>query len=293
MKHQFIDANKIQYPVRRLCSVLQVSVSGYYAACNRPASARTDRRTALTERIQVIHHASRATYGAPRVHAELVGQGEPCCRNTVARLMRKAAIVPKTVRRFRVTTDSRKTKASPNLLGRVFTADKPNERWLTDITFIPTRAGWLYLAAILDLHSRAIVGWSMRERMDGKLAMDALGMALERRGVAPDILHSDQGSLYAMAQYRALLAEQGIRQSMSRKGDCWDNAPMESFFHTLKTELVMHCDYFTREQARSSLFEYMEVFYNRQRRHSSLNYASPLDFEALNRPLIKVSTVRG
>jgi putative transposase len=293
MKHQFIDANKARYPVRRLCSVLQVSVSGYYAACNRPASARSQRGSALTERIKAIHHASRATYGAPRVHAELVVQGELCSKNTVARLMRKATIVPKTVRRFRVTTDSRKTKASPNLLGRAFTAAKPNERWLTDITFIPTRAGWLYLAAILDLHSRAIVGWSMRERIDGKLVMDALGMALERRGAAPDILHSDQGSLYAMAQYRALLTQQGIRQSMSRKGDCWDNAPMESFFHTLKTELVMHCDYLTREQARSSLFEYMEVFYNRQRRHSSLNYASPLDFEALNRPLIEASTVRG
>jgi putative transposase len=293
MKHQFIDANKVHYPVRRLCQVLRVSASGYYAACTRQVSERSQRRTELTAQIKAIHHASRATYGAPRVHAELCAQGEPCSKNTVARLMRKAAIVPKTVRRFRVTTDSRKTKASPNLLGRAFTATKPNERWLTDITFIPTRAGWLYLAAILDLHSRAIVGWSMRERMDGKLVMDALGMALERRGAAPDILHSDQGSLYAMAQYRALLTQRGIRQSMSRKGDCWDNAPMESFFHTLKTELVMHCDYLTREQAKSSLFEYMEVFYNRQRRHSSLDYASPLDFEALNRPLIRVSTVRG
>lgn len=236
-----------------------------------------------------------ATVGAstPRVHAQLCAQGEPCCKNTVARLMHDAGIVPKTIRRFKVTTDSRHTKAAPNLLGRVFTAAQPNDCWLTDITFIATRAGWLYLAAIIDLHSRAVVGWSMRERMDGKLVMDALGMALERRGAAPGILHSDRGSLYAMAAYRALLTQRGIRQSMSRKGDCWDNAPMESFFHTLKTAWVMHCDYFTREQARSSLFEYMEVFYNRQRRHSSLNYASPLDFEALNRPLVEVSTVRG
>jgi transposase InsO family protein len=293
MKHQFIDANRVHYPVRRLCSALRVSVSGYYAACSRAPSARNQRQAALTDRIEAIHHTSRATYGAPRMHAELRAQGEPCCKNTVARLMRKAAIMPKTVRRFRVTTDSRHTKASPNLLGRAFTAAKPNDRWLTDITFIATRAGWLYLAAILDLHSRAIVGWAMRERMDGKLVMDALGMALERRGAAPDILHSDQGSLYAMAQYRALLEQQGIRQSMSRKADCWDNAPMESFFHTLKTELVMHCDYQTREQAKSSLFEYMEVFYNRQRRHSSLNYASPLEFEAMNQPLIEVSTIRG
>ncbi len=293
MKHQFIDSNRTGYPVRRLCRALRVSVSGYYAACGRSISARGKRQEALTGRIQAIHITSRATYGAPRVHAELAGQGEICCKNTVARLMRKAGIVPKTVRRFRITTDSRNTKASPNLLGRVFTATEANERWLTDITFIPTRAGWLYLAVILDLHSRAVVGWAMRERMDGQLVMDALGMAIDRRGEAPEILHSDQGSLYAMAQYRAALARQGIRQSMSRKGDCWDNAPMESFFHTLKTELVMHCDYQTREQARASLFEYMEVFYNRQRRHSALDYASPLDFETLHRPFVKASTVRG
>jgi len=293
LRHQFIDANRAHHAVRRLCQALRVSVSGYYAACGRPLSARGQRQSALVDRIQVVHAASRATYGAPRVHAELLAQGENCCKNTVARLMRQAGIVPKTVRRFRITTDSRNTKASPNLLGRVFTAAKPNQCWLTDITFILTREGWLYLAVILDLHSRAVVGWAMRERLDGKLVMDALGMALDRRRAAPDILHSDQGTLYAMATYRTLLRERGIRQSMSRKADCWDNAPMESFFHTLKTELVVHCDYKTREQARSSLFEYMEVFYNRQRRHSTLNYETPLAFEALNSPLFKVSTVRG
>jgi transposase InsO family protein len=244
-------------------------------------------------RIQEIHQASRATYGAPRVHAELAAQGESCCRNTVARLMRKTGIVPKTVRRFRITTDSRNTQASPNLLGRAFIASRPNESWLTDVTFILTREGWLYLAVILDLHSRAIVGWAMRERLDRKLVMDALTMALSRRGAAPDILHSDQATLYAMGAYRALLREYGIRQSMSRKANCWDNAPMESFFHTLKTELVVHCDYHTREQARSSLFEYMELFYNRQRRHSALGYETPLQFEVLNQPLFRASTVRG
>ena len=293
MRYRFIEAHRESYPVRRLCRALRVSVSGYYAARGRSVSARGQRQATLTERIRAIHVASRATYGAPRVHLDLRDQGAGCCKNTVARLMRKAAIVPKTVRRFKVTTDSRHTKASPNLLGRVFKAAQPNACWLTDITYIQTRAGWLYLAAILDLHSRAIVGWAMREHMDRQLVMDALGMALDRRGTAPGILHSDRGSLYAMAEYRRLLLQHGIRQSMSRKADCWDNAPMESFFHTLKTELVMHCDYQTREQARASLFEYMEVFYNRQRRHSALNYASPLDFEAMNRPLIKVSTVRG
>jgi transposase InsO family protein len=293
VRYQFIAAHRDRYSVRRLCRALRVSESGYYAAFERPLSARGHRQAALITRIRIVHSASRATYGAPRVHAELHAQGETCCKNTVARLMQKAAIVPKTVRRFKITTDSRRTKAAPNLLGRVFSAAQPNECWLTDVTFIPTRSGWLYLAAILDLYSRAVVGWAMRERMDRQLVMDALGMALTRRGAAPDILHSDRGSLYAMADYRALLVRQGIRQSMSRKADCWDNAPMESFFHTLKTELVMHCDYLTREQARSSLFEYMEVFYNRQRRHSTLAYASPLDFETMNRPLIGVSTVRG
>jgi transposase InsO family protein len=194
--------------------------------------------------------------------------------------MRQAQIMPKAIRRFRVTTDSRNTQASPNLLQRVFNADRANDRWVSDITYIPTREGWLYLAAILDLHSRAIVGWAMKRTLDCRLAMDALSMAVANRRAAPTILHSDQGSTYATANYRALLKDHAIRQSMSRKSNCWDNAPMESFFHTLKTELVMHCDYPTRAQARASLFEYMEVFYNRQRRHSSINYEAPLAFEA-------------
>lgn len=198
VKYQFVDANRGEYAVRRLCETLKISSSGYYAACGRPTSARSQRSNILKELIERIHVASRATYGAPRVHAELLHQGEICCKNTVARLMRNAGIVPKTVRRFRATTDSRRTKASPNLLNRVFTAARPNECWLTDVTFIPTRAGWLYLAAILDLHSRAIVGWSMHERLDGKQVMDALGMAMERRDVAPSVPHSDQGSLGAI-----------------------------------------------------------------------------------------------
>ena len=284
MKHQFIDAHCHRYDVRTLCHVLGISASGYYAACGRPPSARTQRQALLTANIRAIHAVSRNTYGAPRVHFELAAQAIPCCKNTVARLMRRAQIVPKTVRRFKVTTDSRGTKASPNLLGRVFTAARPNTCWLTDITFIPTRAGWLYLAAVLDLYSRAVVGWAMSNRIDQALARDALIMAIGQRGAAPDILHSDQGSIYAAADYRALLDWHAIRQSMSRKGDCWDNAPMESFFHTLKTELVMHCDYQTREEARSSLFEYIEVFYNRQRRHSSIHYETPLAFEALTTP---------
>lgn len=284
MRHQFIHAHRERYGVRSLCRALNVSTSGYYAACGRAPSARSQRQASLTAHIRTIHAASRDTYGAPRVHAELAIQGMICCKNTVARLMRTAQIVPKTVRRFRVTTDSRHTKASPNLLGRVFSADHPNLCWLTDITFIPTREGWLYLAAILDLYSRAVVGWAMSHRMDRVLVIDALNSAIKQRGATPEILHSDRDSLYGATDYRRMLDHHTIRQSMSRKADCWDNAPMESFFHTLKTELVMHCDYKTREEARSSLFEYMEVFYNRQRRHSTIHYETPLAFETLNNP---------
>jgi putative transposase len=283
MKYRFIDAERPRHPVRSLCRALRVAASGYYAARAREPSTCAQRQAALTARIRASYTASRHVYGAPRVHTDLIKQGDACCRNTVAKLMRRAGIVPKTVRRFKVTTDSRHSWwTAPNLLGRVFSASQPNGCWLTDITFIPTREGWLYLAVILDLYSRAVVGWAMSKRLDRTLAIDALTMAVERRGKAPDILHSDRGTLYTVTDYRALLARHGIRQSMSRKADCWDNAPMESFFHTLKTELVHHCDYPTRQAARSSLFEYMEVFYNRQRRHSSINYEAPLTFEAMN-----------
>ena len=280
MKYAFIDRHRRSYEIKALCDALQVSRSGYYAARGRAPSARQERQAVLTARILEIHTASRETYGAPRVHAELSARKVPCCRNTVAKLMRRASILPKAIRRFRVTTDSRKTRALPNLIGRVFTTASPNACWLSDITYIPTREGWLYLAAVLDVYSRAVVGWAMSRTLDCKLAQDALSMAIGRRG-PPAILHSDQGTTYAAAAYRELVGRYPIRQSMSRKGDCWDNAPMESFFHTLKTELVMHCDYKTRDQARASLFDYMEVFYNRQRRHSTLNYEAPLAFEAM------------
>jgi transposase InsO family protein len=284
VKHRFIDSQKHSYPVKRLCQALNVSRSGYYAARSRLPSMQRKRQWELTSQIQLIHAASRQTYGSPRIHAELCAQGVPCSRNTVAKLMRQAQIMPKAIRRFRVTTDSRNTKASPNLLGRVFQATRPNACWLTDITYIPTREGWLYLAAVLDLHSRVVVGWAMSRTLDCKLATDALNMAIQSRGCSPEILHSDQGSTYATAAYRALLKDHGIRQSMCRKGDCWDNAPMESFFHTLKTELVMHCDYKTRAEARASIFDYVEVFYNRQRRHSSVRYEAPIAFEHQQSP---------
>lgn len=281
MKHRFIEENRGQYDVKDLCRALQVSRSGYYAARRRAPSARRQRRAALTTKIEAIHEASRQAYGSPRVHAELVAQGERCCRNTVAKLMRAASIVPRSVRRFRLTTDSRSTAASPNLVERNFTAARPNQCWLSDITYVPTKEGWLYLAGVLDLYSRALVGWAMSKTLDTRLAISALQMAIERRGRAATIVHSDQGSTYSSTEYRELLKRHRIRQSMSRKGDCWDNAPMESFFHSLKTELVTHCNYRTRDQARASVFDYVEAFYNRQRRHSTINYEAPLVFEAM------------
>src|SRR4029079_5112678 len=264
VKYGFVEKNRRQYGVPALCEALEVSRSGYYAARHRGPSDRNKRQGDLTAPIRTIHQVSRESYGAPRVHVELMAQRVPCCRNTVAKLMRRAEILPKAIRRFRVTTDSRKTKASPNLINRNFTSEHPNDLWLSDITYIPTREGWLDLAAVLDAYSRALVGWAMSRTLDTKLAMDALNMAIAHRG-PPVTLHSDQGSTYATGSYRDIVNRHGIRQSMSRKGDCWDNAPMESFVHTLKTELVMHCDYKTRDDARVSLFDYMEVFYNRQR----------------------------
>jgi putative transposase len=279
VKYEFIETHRKDHCVRTLCKALQVSASGYYASRSRPPSLRAQRQSVLVIKIREVHIASRQSYGAPRVHAELAAQGEACCRNTVAKLMRREQIIPRAIRQFKVTTHSRNTKeVSPNLVRRRFMVKRPNVCWLGDITYIPTREGWLYLAAVMDLYSRAIVGWGMSQSLDGRLATEALQMAITRRGV-PEIVHTDRGSTYATWTYRDLIRKHRIRQSMSRKGNCWDNAPMESFFHSLKTDLVMHCDYQTRDEARASLFEYMEVFYNRQRRHSTINYVAPLAFE--------------
>jgi len=280
MRYTVIYRHRSQYPVRMMCRALGVSRSGYYDWAGRPESARTQRHRALTEKIRYFHQASRDTYGAPRIRQDLLESGEQVGENTVALLMQRAGIVPKTVRKFRVTTDSRKTVPAPNRLAQQFTVAQPNERWVSDITFVPTREGWLYLAVIIDLYSRAVIGWAMQARMRTELVTDALRMALMRRKVrSPLLLHSDQGSQYAAADYRALLALHGIECSMSRKGNCWDNAAAESFFHTLKTELVHHEDYCSRSEAKASIFEYIEVFYNRQRRHSHLGQMAPLAFE--------------
>ncbi len=264
-----------------MCRVLEVSRSGYYDWFERPESRRAKRHKHLLTRIRQAHIESRQIYGSPRIHGELVDQGERVGKNTVAYLMRKNSIQSKVHKRFVITTDSRRTKKpAGNILNGVFTADKSNEKWLADVTFIPTRKGWLYLAAVMDLYSRMIVGWSMGEKNSTELAQDALKMATaQRMGYQGVLLHSDQGVQYASGAYQGQLRDLGIVCSMSRKGNCWDNAPMESFFHSLKTEWVNFEDYKTRSEARSSVFSYVELFYNRSRRHSSLKYKSPMAFE--------------
>lgn len=281
MRYAFIDEHRDQWPVALQCVVLAVSRSGFYAWRSRGLSATEQRRIALTQAIQEIFQASRETYGAPRVHADLVERGLPCDLKTVAKYMKAADIQAKSVRRFRVTTtDSNHSHPiAENIVNRDFQPSQKNVIWTTDITYIPTSEGWLYLAAVEDLFTREIIGWSMSGRIDSRLAVDALQMALSRSQPPEGLIaHSDRGVQYASEHYQRLLGEHGITCSMSRKGNCWDNAPMESFFATLKKELVHHEDYQTHAEARRSLFEYIEIFYNRQRRHSAIGYQTPSKF---------------
>jgi len=289
VRYQFIEESKLEWPVRVLCSTLKVSHSGFYEWRGRPTSARAQEDEALSVAIKAIHQESRETYGSPRIHVQLKRQGVHCGKNRVTRLMATAGIAAKTKRKFKATTDSKhRYPVAENVLNRQFTVKGPNEVWLVDITYIWTREGWLYLAAVLDLYSRRIVGWALERRMTKEFACRALEMALNRRRPGRGLIHhSDRGSQYASGAYQDLLANRGIIPSMSRKGDCWDNAPMESFFHTLKVELVHHRDYRTREEARGDIIEYMEMFYNWQRRHSSLDYATPMEYERV--PLAKTA----
>jgi putative transposase len=282
MTYRFIDQHKDQWPIRLLCETLEVSPAGYYAWRQRPASEQQQRRDALVVEIRAIHAEVKARYGSPRIHAELLARGQGCCVNTVAKLMRDNDIKAKTARKFRVTTtDSRHDlPVADNLLDRQFNPFEANEAWVADITYIPTLEGFLYLAAVEDLYSRRVVGWSMDDNMESRLVVDALEMAIQRR--LPDetlLAHSDRGSQYASEHYQRLLGRHGITCSMSRRADCWDNAPMESFFASLKKELVHDARFATRAEARAAIFEYIEVFYNRQRRHSSLGYVSPAEYE--------------
>lgn len=271
--------------MRLMCRVLSVSPSGFYAAQRRVPSARTRRDEALRLKVRAAHTKSRRRYGAPRVHAELQAQGEQVGKKRVARLMREDGLVARRRRRFVRTTDSRHSHPiAPNLLDRRFGVDQvagPNQVWVSDLTYVPTREGWLFLATVLDLASRRVVGWAMRETLEAELALAALSMALADRRPAPGLVHhSDRGSQYACSDYRALLDAHGLVASMSKKADCWDNAVAESFFASLETELILESDWFTRDAARQAIFEYIEAWYNRERRHSSLGYRSPVHYEA-------------
>lgn len=281
MKYAFIHSERQHYCVNRLCSALVVSTSGYYDWVDRPLSKTHKTNQRLVTKIRCYHQASRRTYGSPRIQKDLLADGELVSRQRVARLMSAEHIQSKMAKRFVVTTNSKRTTSpAPDRLQRQFKTQDKNQAWVSDTTFIRTRQGWLYLAVLLDLYSRQIVGWAMSDRNDKKLVADALMMAIWRRGRMKDVIvHSDQGSTYASGHYRALLKENKLLCSMSRKGECHDNAVAESFFGTLKTELVDDEDYRTRQEAKQSLFEYIEVFYNRQRRHSYLGYVSPEEYE--------------
>jgi putative transposase len=281
VRFAFIAEEKAAFPVRLLCRTLQVSRAGFYAWQGRPPAprARADNRLGLE--IAAIHAESRERYGSPRVHAELADRGCRISRKRVARLMRARGLAARRRRRVRVTTHSRHPfPVAPNVLARQFERPQPDRAWVTDITYIPTGEGWLYLAVLLDLCSRLAVGWAMSERLTDDLTLDALGMALARRCPPQGLLHhSDRGSQYASGNYQRVLAQHGIVGSMSHRGNCWDNAVAESFFATIKVELVHDAAWATRAAARAELVEYLEVFYNGQRRHSALGYLSPRAFE--------------
>ena len=281
MTFTFIEEYQETWPVRLMCQALDVSPAGYYAWLRRPPSFQEQRRAALLVLIQGVHAEVKQRYGSPRVHALLTARAETCSVNTVAKIMRKHDIRAKSARKFRCTTDSNHPlPVADNILDRQFDPQGPNESWVADITYIPTREGWLYLAIVEDLYSRMVVGWSMAGNMESRLVVDALEMAVTRRWPAEGLVaHSDRGSQYASDHYQRLLGKHGITCSMSGVAQCWDNAPAESFFATLKKELTHHEDYPTREAARTSIFEYIEVFYNNQRLHSSLGYVTPAAYE--------------
>jgi transposase InsO family protein len=266
-----------------MCRVLRVSCSGFYASLRyRPRPAQT-RRSELRKQIGEVHSRTRGVYGSPRIHRELRAQGVKVCENTVAKLMREGQLRSRRIRKFVPrTTDARHGfPVAQNILERDFKAPAPNRKWLCDITYVETNEGWLYVAAVLDLYSRKIVGWSMAEHMRVDLVKNALNMALVRRKPARGLLHhSDRGVQYACSDYQQRLKQHGLECSMSRTGNCYDNAVMESFWSTLKTELVYHVKFATRDAARKAIFEFVEVFYNRERRHSSIGYVSPESFEA-------------
>jgi putative transposase len=282
MRYRAIQEQDRRYPIRLMCRALTVSPAGYYAWLERPESSRARQNRTMLSAIRVIHRESRETYGSPSIWGVLVKQGHHIGEHRVARLMRQDGLRAKTVKKWRATTQSQHPfPVAANTLDRVFTVAAPNRVWAGDITYIWTLEGWLYLAVLLDLYSRRVIGWAMGSRLTADLAERALTMALTNRAPTAGLLHhSDRGSQYAATSYQRVLAASGLSPSMSRKGNCWDNACVESFFGTLKRELVYHRRYMTRAEATQDIFEYIEVFYNRQRRHSTLGNDSPAEYEA-------------
>lgn len=294
MKYAFITAHQAEFPISLMCRVLEIARSGYYKWLSQSPSARERVNAALTEAIKAAYTASRQTYGSPRIYRELQAQGIDCGRHRVARLMRQTGIIVRHRRRYTVTTHSKHDHPiAPNVLQRDFTATRPNEKWLTDITYVPTRQGWLYLAVVLDVFSRLIVGWALDKTLDQSLVLSALHMALVHRCPEAGLLHhSDRGSQYAAHAYQRLLKAHQVTVSMSGTGNCYDNAMMESFFATLKAECVTD-PFASRAEAKPAIVDYIAVWYNRQRRHSSLDYISPVAFEAAYHRGLSLSTKAG
>jgi putative transposase len=284
VKYAFIGASEVAFPVALMCRVLGVSTSGFYGWKTNPVSKREGRDAALASRMRAVFKASRGTYGSPRVRKELSTNGPRVSRRKVAELMRAEGLVARAKKRFRATTDSKHDDPiAPNLVDRNFVTHEKNDTWVTDVTCVWTRSGWLFVAVMLDLYSRRVVGWATSSTNDRFLALDALRDALtKRRPLAGLVHHSDRGSPYASADYRAELERFGIIASMSKKGDCWDNAVAESFFSTLKTELGADRIYASHDEATSTIAEYIDQFYNTSRRHSYLGYLSPIEFELQN-----------
>ena len=278
-----MSAHQAEFPIATMCRVLGISSSGYYAWTARSPSRRARSNTALTERVRTIHAVSRGTYGAPRVHAELAAEGVQVGKNRVARLMRDAGVTGVSRRKFAVTTVRDGGRQAPDLVDRTFTVDAPNVLWVADITYIPTWAGFLYLAVVLDVFSRRIVGWSMSTTLHTTVVLDALSMALAMRRPRGVIHHSDQGSQYTSIEFGTRCREAGVRPSMGSVGDAYDNAMAESFFATLECELLARSRFKTQAEARNAVFEFIEGFYNPRRRHSSLGYLSPVEFERRHR----------
>jgi putative transposase len=282
MKFEFMETHSKEFCIQKMAKVLGVCRSGYYEFIGRTLSKRSIENEKLIERLKEIFMASRGTYGSPRIHACLKKQGAHYSRKRIARLMQRGNIQAKMRKKWRGTPRSDKTTdmVAPNHLDQNFIVEVPNRVWISDITYVATREGWLYVAIVMDLFSRKVIGLSMGDKLETGLIMNALKQALYRRGIIGGLMHhSDRGTQYTSKEFRELVDRHGIKLSMSAKGYCYDNAVAESFFHTLKTEHTYHCDYKIREEAKNSIFEYVEVFYNRIRLHSTLGYVSPEDFE--------------